>query len=295
VHALPPGPLLIAFSGGPDSVGLAASLRDRAPLLAYVDHRLRGPRESRLERARVRSLAAALGLDLVRCRVRVAGGGEAAARRERFRALTALATRHGAAALATAHTADDRAETILLSLLRGTGLRGLASLRPSARIGGCLRIRPALDERRAALRRAGGGLVPVLDPTNRRSSGARARVRHLLLPALAQALGEDPVPLLCGLGDLALEVRGALDERARGLARTAGRGRLLAEPRAAFPYLVEALRPEGPPLSAAAYAALRRFLNAGRRAGHTTLGGERWEVDGDVVSVRGRGARGEGG
>jgi tRNA(Ile)-lysidine synthase len=295
VHALPPGPLLIAFSGGPDSLGLAARLRERAPLLAYVDHRLRGARESRLERSRVRALARSLGLDLVRCRVRVDGGGEAAARRERFRALSALARKHGAAAVATAHTADDRAETILLNLLRGTGLRGLASLQPSARIGGCLRVRPALDERRAALRDAARPLAPVLDPTNRRTAGARARVRHLLLPALAEAIGEDPVPLLCRLGDLALEVRQALAARAREIAPTAGRGRLLAEPLAAFPYLVEALRPEGPPLSSAGYAALRDFLRAGRRAQHVTPGGERWRLDGDAVSVRGRGARGEGG
>lgn len=293
VHALPPGPLLIAFSGGPDSLGLAASLRDRMPLLAYIDHRLRGVRESRIERARVRALARSLGLDLVRARVRVPEGGEAEARRERFRALSSLARKHGALAVATAHTADDRAETILLNLLRGTGLRGLASLRPSARIGGCLRIRPALDERRAALRRAAGPLVPVLDPTNLRTAGARARVRHLLLPALADALGEDPVPLLCGLGDLALGVSEALAERAKGLAPAADRHRLLAEPRAAFPYLVEALRPGGPPLTAKAYAALRAFLRGGRTAEHVTGGGERWRLDGDAVSVGTRGARGE--
>jgi hypothetical protein len=120
------------------------------------------------------------------------------------------------------------------------------------------------------------------------------RVRHLLLPALADALGEDPVPLLCRLGDLAIDVREALAERARRMAPGADRRRLLAEPRAAFPYLVEALRPVGPPLTAAGYGALRDFLKAGRRAEHVTAGGERWGLDGDAVVVRERGARGEG-
>jgi tRNA(Ile)-lysidine synthase len=287
---LPPGPLLLAFSGGPDSLGLAATLRDRAPLLGYVDHRLRGPRESRAERTRVRDAARALGLDLARTRVRVGAGGEAAARRERFRALHALSRKHGCVAVATAHTADDRAETILLNLLRGTGLRGLASLGPAATIDGFLRIRPALSLRRAALRRHGTGIAAVTDLTNRRTSGARARVRHLLLPALEETLGEDPVPLLCAIGDLALEVRTSLAARARRLAPLCGRERLLGEARAAFPYLVEALRPEGPPLTARGYAALRAFLVAGRRAEHVTPGGEGWRIDGDALRVTGRAA-----
>jgi len=293
VHALPPGPLLLAFSGGPDSLGLAARLRDRAPLLGYVDHRMRGPRESRSERARVKTLARALGLELVRARVRVGAGGEAAARRERFRVLDALARKHGCAAIATAHTADDRAETILLNLLRGTGLRGLASPAPRAVIDGFPRIRPALDERRDHLRRAALGLPAVSDPTNRRTAGARARVRHLLLPALAEALAEDPVPLLCALGDLAFEIRGSLAARARGIAPLAGRARLLAESAATFPYLVEALRPEGPPLTSKGYAALRSFLRAGRRAEFVTPGGERWRMNGDALRVAKRGAGGD--
>jgi len=287
MHPLPAGRLLLACSGGPDSLGLAAALREHEPLLAYVDHRLRGPRASRAERTRIRSAAAALGLPVVRARVRVGAGGEAAARAARFRVLRELARKHGCAAIATAHTADDRAETILINLLRGTGLRGLAALRPAAVVDGWLRVRPALDERRPDLRRAAAALLPVADRTNRSTSGGRARVRHVLLPALEHALGEDPVPLLCAVGDLALALRDALDARARSLAGTAGRGTLLAESLAAFPYLVEALRPPGPPLTARAYGALRDFLRAGRRGRvHVTPGGEAWRLDGgDAVRV----------
>jgi tRNA(Ile)-lysidine synthetase-like protein len=288
VHPLPEGRILLAFSGGPDSIGLAARLRRRNPLLAYIDHRLRGAREGRRERARVREIARALGLRLVRARVTVARGGEAAARRERYRVLHALARKHGAAAIALAHTADDRAETVLLNLLRGTGLRGLAALRPAITVGTVVRLRPALDERRADLHAAGAAYVPpVEDATNRRTSGARARVRSLLLPRLASILGEDPVPLLCGVADLAAGLRGVLEERAAGLASWAGRRAMLGESAATFPYLVEALRGTSPPLTAGAYGALRDFLRAGRRGRtHVTPGGEGWRIEnGGVVSV----------
>lgn len=289
MHPLPEGRILLAFSGGPDSIGLAARLRGDDPLLAYVDHRLRGAREGRRERARVREIAGALGLPLVRARVTVAGSGEAAARRERYRVLHALARKHGAAAVATAHTADDRAETVLLNLLRGTGLRGLAALPPAATVGGVVRLRPALDERRADLRAAGAARVPspVDDPSNRRTGGARARVRWLLLPRLAASLGEDPVPLLCGLADQAAALRQVLEERAAGLASWAGRRAMLGESTATFPYLVEALRRTSPPLTASAYAALRDFLRAGRRGrAHVTPGKESWRIGKDgVVSI----------
>ncbi|MHC4164217.1 MAG: tRNA lysidine(34) synthetase TilS [Planctomycetota bacterium] len=284
MHPLPEGRILLAFSGGPDSIGLAARLRRQDPLLAYVDHRMRGAREARRERARVRELARALGLDLVRTRVTVARGGEAAARRERYRVLHALARKHGSAAVATAHTADDRAETILLNLLRGTGLRGLAAPRPRTLVGGVVRLRPALDERRADLHAAGAAHAPasVVDATNRRTNGARARARALLLPRLASILGEDPVPLLCGVGDLAAALREVLEERAAGLASWAGRRAMLGESAATFPYLVEALRRASPPLTSRAYGALRDFLRAGRRGRtHVTPGGEGWRIERD--------------
>jgi len=279
VLSLEPGRILLAFSGGPDSAGLALRLRERAPLLAYVDHRLRGVRASRMERERVRAIAARLGLELVRTRVSPAGPSEAAARTARYAALEALARKHRCTALATAHTADDRAETILLNLLRGCGLRGLAALGPSVVIRGVARLRPVLGERRVDLRRDAARLEPAFDPSNRSTGPARGRTRALLLPALAVHLGEDPVPILCALGDLAAEVRAALEGRASHLARAADRRRLLAESPATFPYLVEALRPDGPPLTSKAYGSLRDFLRAGRgNRDHVTPGGEAWRL-----------------
>ncbi len=277
---MPPSPLtILAFSGGPDSTGLARLLREERPLLAYVDHRLRGPRAAREERATVKRIAASLGLELVRTRVRVQGPGEAGARAARYRALHALACKCGGAALATAHTMDDRAETILLQLLRGTGLRGLAALRRESVIDGVRRVRPALGWRRRQLADLAAPFGPVLDRSNRSTAFARSRLRGCGLPALGDRLGEDPVPLLCALGDLAEEVRAALESRAAALSGRATRGLLLAEAPAVFPYLVEALRPAGPPLTGRAYASLRHFLAAGRLdRPHVTPGGEAWRL-----------------
>jgi len=276
-----PGPVLLAFSGGADSVGLAARWTHRPVLLGYVDHRIRGPRASRVERAAVLRLSRRLGLPLVRTRASVAGRSEAAARKERYRLLAAMARRHGCVSIATAHTADDRAETILFNLLRGCGLRGLAAPLPSVVVGGMQRVRPALDLRRATLRAAAAPFGPVVfDQTNRCTAYARTRTRHLLLPALAERLGTDPVALLCALGDLARSLRAELEQRASQMAGDIDRRALLAECAPAFPYLIEALRGEGPSLTSNAYRGLRDFLRAGRTGRtHTTSGGETWHLE----------------
>ena len=280
---LPTGRILLGFSGGPDSVGLAAALAGDEILLAYADHRLRGARASREERRRVSAIARLLGRRLVRTRLSGRDPSEAGARRERYRALTALARRHGCVAIATAHTADDLAETVLFNMLRGTGLRGLGSLRPAVVIDGVLRVRPALDERRADLRAWAGAYEPVQDLTNRSCRASRARLRGLLLPALGRRLGEDPVPVLCALAKEATAMRAVLEKRAAGLAAGSERRRLVAEPEVAFPYLVEAVRRRagraGPPLTRNAYRSLRAFLEAGRSGRSLkTPGGETWSL-----------------
>jgi len=268
-------PWLLAFSGGPDSTGLAARLRGRDVVLGYVDHGLRGARAGREERATVERIAVALGLPLRVRTVRVEGRGEAGARAARYAALGEMA--RDCRGILLAQTADDRAEGVLLALRRGTGLRGLAALQRRRRIDGVWRVRPALGVRRAELREAAGALLPVADRTNRATAAARARVRHLELRAWEARLGCDPVPLLCALADRAARVRAVLEARARSLAPAVRRARLLEEPGPAFPYLVEALRGEGPPLTRAAYASLRDYLAAGRGdRTHTTPAGDRW-------------------
>ena len=192
----PPDALvLVACSGGADSLALAAAAAFVAPRLGLrvggvtVDHGLQPGSAERA--AGVAALLARLGLDPVRS-VAVTvppdgAGPEAAARAARYDALDAAARDYRAAAVLLGHTLDDQAETVLLGLARGSGGRSLAGM---AARRGCYR-RPLLAVRRAATRAACAelGLEPWQDPHNSDFRYARARVRHQALPALETALG----------------------------------------------------------------------------------------------------------
>jgi tRNA(Ile)-lysidine synthase len=189
--------VLVACSGGADSLALAAAAAFVAPRLGLrvggvtVDHGLQPGSAERA--AGVAALLGQLGLDPVRSvavTVPPSGWGsgpEAAARAARYHALDAAARDYRAAAVLLGHTLDDQAETVLLGLARGSGGRSLAGM-PARR--GCYR-RPLLAVRRAATRAACTelGLEPWQDPHNSDFRYARARVRHQALPALETALG----------------------------------------------------------------------------------------------------------
>jgi tRNA(Ile)-lysidine synthase len=212
---LAPGDLvLVACSGGADSLALAAALAFEAPKLGLrgggvtVDHGLQPGSADQAQR--VTKALAAMGLDPVQSiTVTVARPGdrgqrggrgdgngrggreypgpEGAAREARYRALEQAASSGGAAAILLGHTTDDQAETVLLGLARGSGARSLAGM--PERNGRCLR--PLLEVNRATTRAACAalGLEPWDDPQNADPSFARARVRHRLLPALEEELG----------------------------------------------------------------------------------------------------------
>jgi tRNA(Ile)-lysidine synthase len=187
--------VLVACSGGADSLALAAAAAFVAPRLGLraggvtVDHGLQPGSAQRA--ADVAALLGRLGLEPVRgIAVTVsarAAGPEAAARTVRYRALDAAAKECGAAAVLLGHTLDDQAETVLLGLARGSGGRSLAGM--PARRG--LYRRPLLAVRRAATGAACAdlGLEPWQDPHNSDFRYTRARVRHQALPALEAALG----------------------------------------------------------------------------------------------------------
>ena len=191
--ALPGGATLVAaVSGGADSTALAVALARLAPefglrvVIAHLDHGVRGA-ESAADAAHVRALAARLRLPCVTARLREGVASSEAALRERRRRFLHRAARcTGAAAMATAHTADDQLETLLLRLGRGTGLTGLASMRP--RRGRWLK--PLLGLTRLAIERdlRAAGRAWREDSTNGDRAHARNRVRHDALPALLAAL-----------------------------------------------------------------------------------------------------------
>ena len=182
----PPGTRVdCAFSGGADSTALLvlATAAGCAVTAIHVDHGLRP--ESADEAAHAEALASTLGVEFRMLSVGVAPGPNLEARARAAR-LAALPT--GAL---TGHTADDRAETVLINLLRGSGLDGLAAMSPGP-------TRPLLAIRRDETRRlcAEQGLTPVVDPSNTDSRFVRNRVRGELLPLMADISDRDVVPLL---------------------------------------------------------------------------------------------------
>lgn len=155
---------------------------------------------------------------------REAAGPEAAAREARYEAFVEVAGETGAAAILTAHTRDDQAEQVLLSLARGSGLRSVAGIPPNRPLaGGVVILRPFLTEEpeitRAATELAceAEGLEFWRDPHNVDPSYARVRVRDRALPMLEGELGPGVAASLARTADLAREDADALDEMAEGL------------------------------------------------------------------------------
>jgi len=200
VADLPPGALvLVACSGGPDSLALAAGAAFVAQRSAragtgwraravVVDHGLQPGSDQVADEAA--AACRALGLDAEVVRVDVAGRGEAGARSARYAALERVVDERGAAAVLLGHTLDDQAETVLLGLARGSGARALSGM-PAVR--GPFR-RPLLGLRRADTEAACRelGLRPWHDPTNdheHRDAALRSRVRGEALPTLERVLG----------------------------------------------------------------------------------------------------------
>lgn len=192
--------LLLAVSGGPDSVALMLlcaqwSLRSsREIAVATVDHRLR--KESRAEAEAVGRWAHDLGYahhlltwDEEKPSTRL----QERARQARYALLAACAHRIGASAIVVAHHADDQAETILFRLTRGSGIAGLAGMAPLARCDDIALLRPLLDFRKEELEAicARAGQIFFRDPSNEDDSFARARLRKLAPVLAAQGLGQD--------------------------------------------------------------------------------------------------------
>ncbi|HET9251382.1 MAG TPA: tRNA lysidine(34) synthetase TilS [Candidatus Eisenbacteria bacterium] len=224
---LPPSlPLLVAVSGGPDSVALLhflAGYRERTGepaggvIAAHVNHGLRGA-ESEEDATFVRERAATWGLPYLEETVVLApGSSEEVCRRARYGALRAMAARSGADRIATAHTADDQAETVLLRLARGAGLRGLSGMPVSGRVQGVRVVRPFLEVTREQVLEYVGrhGLPFRTDSTNLSSRAARNFVRREIVPRMRERVNPRVREAILRAAGAIREANAFLDAEAR--------------------------------------------------------------------------------
>ncbi|MFN2481517.1 MAG: tRNA lysidine(34) synthetase TilS [Pyrinomonadaceae bacterium] len=289
--------VVVAASGGADSTALLLALeelRGRGLLsielkAAHLDHGLRGEAGERDERW-VEGLARGLGCGFVSARASVASRAresrdnlEQAARRERYEFLTRVAREWGARVVATGHTLDDQAETVLLALLRGSGADGLGGMKPVRPVSegepSVVLARPLLGWARRAQTQGyceARGVSSRADAMNEDESFARVRVRRRVLPLLetfnpravealaraagllradAEALGREACRLLVEATDLGARPRGVKRDEPAG--KNIGRAATEDAP----PLRVEALAEAMP---AVRRRALRLWLGRGR-------------------------------
>jgi tRNA(Ile)-lysidine synthase len=256
-----------AVSGGPDSLALLVlACAAGCSVTAYhVDHGVRPG--SAAEADVVAAAAARFGAGFEGRTVAVAPGAnlEARLREARFDVLPP--------GVATGHTMDDQAETVLLNLLRGAGSDGLAGMAPGWR-------HPLLALRRCETHAlcAALGLEPVVDASNEDPAFLRNRVRHELLPLCAQVAGRDPVPLLARQAGLLRDEVALLDALAREAAPDPQDARTVAAlplplARRSLRQWLRSTGPDGHPPSAAEVA--RVLSVAEGRATATELSGGR--------------------
>ena len=220
------GSLLLAVSGGPDSVALLRGVLNLRPLehgplaVAHFNHGLRV--DAAVDQDFVHALCTSLGVvcevgqaDRNLCQQTAGVGLEAAARQARYRFLSAQAENLRITHVLTAHTADDQAETVLHRILRGTGLRGLKGIERARPLNErCQLVRPLLDVSRREVvdYLASIGQTARQDPTNAQTKQTRNRIRNELIPLLKRDFNPDVDQALLRLGRLAGEVGAITNE-----------------------------------------------------------------------------------
>ena len=219
----PDAPLvLVALSGGPDSLALAAATAFEAPRAGLragaviVDHTLQ--EDSGVIAENAAAQARALGLDPViisAVEVMAGSGPEADARTARYDALARARSQTGAAAVLLGHTLDDQAETVLLGLTRGAGPTSIGGMSPIS----SFYLRPLLGIRRSTTVSAcvDQGLEPWNDPHNLDAKYTRVRIRHTVMPVLENELGPGIAEALARTAEHLREDAATLDSLANDM------------------------------------------------------------------------------
>lgn len=184
---------VVACSGGADSVALAAVLAmvDPKPVIAHVVHDIRDDGLAIADRDAVKQLASSLGCVFVEHAVLVkeqAGNLEHNAREARYGALYEIAGEVGAKIIVTGHHSDDQLETVLMGLIRGSGIRGMGGMSAIREMGNVSIVRPMLEVSREEIEALciEAGLSWQHDHTNDDEGYLRNRIRHSVLPMLRE-------------------------------------------------------------------------------------------------------------
>jgi tRNA(Ile)-lysidine synthase len=217
--------ICVAASGGPDSTALLTALfalKDNLKInlsVCHVNHGLRGA-ESDGDMYFVQKLAKSLSIPCVTARVdvkkhqlAVGGSVQSSARELRYLAFDRILRKKAADKIATAHTADDNAETVLLNLVRGSGTAGLSGI-PRQRNKTI--IRPLLGLRKAELMAYldANGTAHRIDVSNESDKYARNRIRHNLVPLLEKDFNPAIVESLCKTAEIMSETRDFIEQQA---------------------------------------------------------------------------------
>ncbi|TRZ48056.1 tRNA lysidine(34) synthetase TilS [bacterium] len=223
--------ILVAVSGGPDSLALLfklASLRNTLGLtlhIAHLDHGLR--KDSKTDALFVKQWADKLDIPIkiekLDSKIKgIKGSSEEFLREKRLIFLIKTAKKIKANKVALGHNLDDQAETVLMRLLRGTGLCGLSGISPLRTIKGVTFIRPLLETRRREIESflKQKKVKPRIDPTNREDLFFRNKIRHNLIPLLKRTYNQNIVELLANLAESASYDYEYLDQVAKNNLKT---------------------------------------------------------------------------
>lgn len=301
------GAIIVALSGGADSLALLAATQFEAPKLGFdvhavvIDHQLQA--DSAQVAASAAEQARALGASSRVVPVLVAAGEglEADARAARYKALTEAAIDLDAALVLTGHTLDDQAETVLLQLSRGSGSASLQGMAPVRELApGVSLVRPFLSLRRADTDAAcrAASLSPWYDPHNTDPRFKRVLVRHEILPMLERSLGPGIAQALARTAEIAREDADAfqemIDEVIEDIVEPAEAGiaisaaALLANPAALRNRIIRFVvwSEFGVSLSRQQTLAVAELVTAWRGQGPIDLPGLRAERSGQLVTLR---------